>query len=79
MSHEGRMRRGKEETERKLDTADTRYFAEQKKAGNQDTELTVDELRKKEKQSLIRKIKGVFKSKKSSKEKEEKIKEAVNA
>lgn len=63
------MRRGKEEKERGLDTADTRYFDEKAAAGDTDAELTTEELKKKEKKSFVDKIKGVFKSEKSPAEK----------
>ena len=36
MSHEGQMRRGKEEKARGLDTADTKYYDQQVKEGKVD-------------------------------------------
>ena len=77
MSHEGRMRRGKEEKERGLDTADTRYFDEQAAAGNKDADLSTEQLKKKEKKSLAEKIKGIFKSEKTPEEKQKAIEEAT--
>lgn len=71
------MCRGKEELERKLDTVDTRYYQEQIKAGNEDEETTLQELKKKEKKSLAEKIHGIFKSKKSEEEKEKEIREVT--
>jgi len=79
MSHEGMMRRGKEEKERGLDTADTRYFDEQQDKGNEDAELSSEELKKKEKLSLIKKIQGIFVSKKTEEQKKEEIKKLTNS
>ncbi len=79
MSHEGRIRRGKEEKERGLDTADTRYFDEKAADGHEDTELTTEQLKKKEKKSLTEKIKGIFKSKKNPEEQAKAIQEEMKA
>ncbi len=75
MSHEGKMRRGKEEKARGLDTADTRYFDEKAAAGHEDASLSTEELKKKEKKSLVEKIKGIFKSKKTDEEKAKEVEE----
>ena len=70
LSHEGKMRRGKEELARGLDTADTKYYQEQIAAGI--PEPGAEQQKKNEKLSLGAKIKAIFQSQKSP---EEKLKE----
>ena len=79
MSHEGQMRRGKEEKERKLDTTDTRYYDQQIADGKAKPEDVINpaEQKKKEKISLKERITGIFQSKKSPEEKEAEIQKAT--
>ncbi len=66
MSHEGKMRRGKEEKERGLDNSDTQYYEVHV---NDNGEISdTSEQKKKEKEGIIEKIKGKFEKKTDSKE-----------
>lgn len=81
MSHEGRMRRGKQDVELKRETEDSKYYQEQLAAGNvlpEDKKQLELEQQKKNEKSLAEKIRDIFAGKKSPAEKIKEIEKAAD-